>query len=783
MVFHVIVTCVSQKRVPRVESIADDDIKKSNLSQLYEQWISKLENSNLPKIKAIDLYQGDLWNKYIQLYKLVSGLGSAKLWVISAGHGLIEADSEVVPYAITFQREKHIHDSLFNKLDDAAISSLGRKNILREWWKKVTSGESKTKICELLTESPPEDNFLFVLGNGYLEAILPDLNEGIYSRKSGKDVIIISNSKKTSETKDLGQNLLFYSPNFRNLPGTNSVTVNASIAIELVKNVDSTNFLPKPNISELNLFLQELSSTVKVTDKIDRDKSSDDDVYSFIKSALEEDEVSGSILIRKYRDMGKACEQKRFMGIYREVVNDLKKNNSRTKGLPPFTYNDRKGSILFFIPDNDDRVDPDYDFINEKSRPFRDVYRNDAYHYELYGSLNCDGMLVSKGVLEASKEKRKLAEDLGIHGFLRLPEEVPIIGDCGAFSYIFDENPPYETNEILDYYHRSGFNYGVSIDHLIIPAVYTKYNHFHFQNGTIRSITEDEFNKLHKEKALKIIKSVNHQSVNSLFNDEFLIKEEYLDENERDRRYRITMENGINFIKGHRQKGYAFEPIGAVQGWDPQSYAEMAEEFQKQGYRYIALGSLVRSRNEEIIATVDEVNKTRQKDTRLHVFGVGRKDLIKPFLERNVTSVDNAGILRQAWLSSTNNYYAKGFNNYSAIRVPIFNENNIKNLLDNNYDIPNLEKQTLDSLRLYDRDEIDIHQVLEIVTKYNRLMHVPEEVIATYRRTLEDKPWKQCPCTICRETGIEVVIFRGNNRNRRRGFHNTWFFYQWLKEQ
>jgi len=45
-------------------------------------------------------------------------------------------------------------------------------------------------------------------------------------------------------------------------------------------------------------------------------------------------------------------------------------------------------------------------------------------------------------------------------------------------------------------------------------------------------------------------------------------------------------------------------------------------------------------------------------------------------------------------------------------------------------------------------------------------------------RTLEDRPWEKCPCDICKRWGIEIVIFRGNNRNRRRGFHNTYVFYQ-----
>ncbi|MEM1577081.1 MAG: hypothetical protein QXT98_06190, partial [Archaeoglobaceae archaeon] len=56
------------------------------------------------------------------------------------------------------------------------------------------------------------------------------------------------------------------------------------------------------------------------------------------------------------------------------------------------------------------------------------------------------------------------------------------------------------------------------------------------------------------------------------------------------------------------------------------------------------------------------------------------------------------------------------------------------------------------------------------------------ELISYYRKTLEDKPWKRCGCPICSKIGIEVVIFRGNNRNRRRGFHNTYVFYQVLKD-
>ena len=59
---------------------------------------------------------------------------------------------------------------------------------------------------------------------------------------------------------------------------------------------------------------------------------------------------------------------------------------------------------------------------------------------------------------------------------------------------------------------------------------------------------------------------------------------------------------------------------------------------------------------------------------------------------------------------------------------------------------------------------------------------IRKSMVKEYQRTLVKMPWKQCPCSICQQNGVEVIIFRGNNRNRRRGFHNTYVFYELLKQ-
>jgi hypothetical protein len=52
-----------------------------------------------------------------------------------------------------------------------------------------------------------------------------------------------------------------------------------------------------------------------------------------------------------------------------------------------------------------------------------------------------------------------------------------------------------------------------------------------------------------------------------------------------------------------------------------------------------------------------------------------------------------------------------------------------------------------------------------------------------YRETLEDRPWRACSCGICEHVGIDVAVFRGAERNKRRGFHNLYVFNQRLRRE
>ena len=458
--------------------------------------------------------------------------------------------------------------------------------------------------------------------------------------------------------------------------------------------------------------------------------------------------------------------------------------DSRVIKLPEdWKKSSHRKKIRYFIPEWDDLVNPVYDFENDLHPDGTgDGYEFAYYSHQLYESPPYDGILISKIVVEMKKSKKAIFEKLGVHRYLRVPREFPIMGDCGAFGYITEEVPPYQTDEILDYYQRLDFDYGVSIDHLIVNGILKREVCLLLdKKGKTQKISEEQYAKLLESGKAKEVKSIKRQ-LDLFENGPYLCRQEIIDKDERNRRYELTINNARDFIEGHRKGGYRFVPIGAAQGWSPDSYADAVAEYQKMGYKYIALGGLVRTTSADIIKVLKVVHKVLKKGVQLHLFGVARPDAIEEMHRLGVTSVDSASFLRRAWLGASANYHMPQ-GKYAAIRIPQAEKSpRAKKMVREGKisleGVQQLEEKCLRLVRSYDRKESDLDEVLKAVMAYDDLMggnrNGHEKLI---RKTLEDRPWETCNCKICRESGIEVIIFRGNNRNRRRGFHNTKVFY------
>ncbi|MFI8775100.1 tRNA-guanine transglycosylase DpdA [Gordonia sp. NPDC062954] len=390
--------------------------------------------------------------------------------------------------------------------------------------------------------------------------------------------------------------------------------------------------------------------------------------------------------------------------------------------------------MKFFFPDSQDLVSPTYDFIHDEYSPLRVRQRDDRYAHEVLSEPAYDGVLVSKAVVDGSVRgtgkysmpQRQRIYRMGVRAFFRLPKITATMGDCGSFTYANEPEPPYSIGEVLDFYEECGFDAGVSIDHVILG--YSK-------SG--ESAPDDWY-----------------------------------------RRQQMTLECAQKYLDETRARNSTVAPIGAAQGWDPPSYAESVAALQKMGYTRIALGGMIALRTPDIVDCLLAIDDIRSSDVGLHLLGISRIENFDNFRSLGVTSFDSTSAFRQAFMDDRDNYHTAD-TTYAAIRVPQVEGNvTLKRAIlagrVQQADAVSGERDALMALRDYDAGRVSMTSALDSVLAYERLVigSKKKSYEEQYRRTLEAAPWRSCQCGLCADHGIEIAIFRGTERNKRRGFHN-----------
>jgi hypothetical protein len=401
--------------------------------------------------------------------------------------------------------------------------------------------------------------------------------------------------------------------------------------------------------------------------------------------------------------------------------------------------------MKFFFPDSHDLVDPSFDFASERRSETRLRHRDDQYAHEVYDETPYSGILVSKAIVDGTEKgagkyttaQRHRLLRMGVREFFRFGERsLETIGDCGAFSYVKEKKPPYSVDEVITFYLDCQFDHGVSVDHIILG-----YHSDEAGDGVLDSTVLSDYQE----------------------------------------RQEITLTLAREFMAIHKRQKLRFTPVGVAQGWSPKSYASSVSALQKMGYRYIGVGGLVPLKTDEIIACLRKVDALRKQETQLHLFGVNRCEQLDEFAGYGVTSFDSTSPLLQAFKHDRENYYTQDYR-YSALRVPQIEGNarlggQIRAGSVNQENARRLEQACLKALVHYDQRGGKVDSALNLLREYDLVHDGRKDRTADYRKTLVDRPWKSCKCKICRDLGIHVVIFRGAERNRRRGFHNLYVTY------
>ena len=423
--------------------------------------------------------------------------------------------------------------------------------------------------------------------------------------------------------------------------------------------------------------------------------------------------------------------------------------------------------MKFLYSDTKDFIDPDYDFIDDSSAPGRKI-SDDKYAHEIMDTEPYDGLLVamsglmrsSNGAESKARYKPSQTQEVlreGIRKFLRYDsdkfKDKILMGDCGSFAYADQPKPAFEPWEVADFYLTAGFSHGCHPDHIIF-----------------------DFDKTNPSN-----KRINKNAVE---------------------RFEITLSNAEEFLKLTKGERPKFEPIGVVQGWSPASMAQAANSLEKMGYKYLAIGGLVPLSNDDIHSILQAVRYSIDQSTKIHLLGFAKADHIQDFIKYNISSFDSTSPLIKAFKDSRRNYFLpKGdgtLEYFTAIRIPQALENNkllsaIKSGLLNGNELLRQEKNALGALRDFDLGRGSLDTALNNIVEYQRSLTIASEpdpskrdkktetVSKNLQITLNASPWKRCECSICRSAGVEVIIFRASNRNKRRGFHNLGIYLQHVK--
>lgn len=408
--------------------------------------------------------------------------------------------------------------------------------------------------------------------------------------------------------------------------------------------------------------------------------------------------------------------------------------------------------MKFFFPDGLDVIDPAFDFRTETHSLFRARQQDDFYAHEVFFPPPYDGILVSKAVMDGvcggtrqyTVARRHRLMRLGANEFFRLSKggkRLESMGDCGAFSYVRERKPPFSVREVVEFYNECGFDLGLSTDH-VIP--------FFRSGGGGSGIREYD------------------------------VPQEW------ERRQQLTLQLAEEFIRLHARVG-KFVPVGVAQGWSTDSYAKAFEQLQRMGYRYIAVGGLAPQKTTAVIATLSQIQTIRLPDTRIHLLGLLRCERARIYRDFGVVSFDTTAPLRHAFKGHDRNYHTLE-REYAAIRVPQVDGNiklqrKIKSGVVAQDEALRLEKECLRTLRLYETGLVRLEEVLEPLREFELVHSGNDERIPFYAEVLQDRPWDNCKCAICQALGIQVVIFRGRERNTRRGFHNIFVLAQRLQSE
>lgn len=426
--------------------------------------------------------------------------------------------------------------------------------------------------------------------------------------------------------------------------------------------------------------------------------------------------------------------------------------------------------MRFYVPEWDDAVDSNYDFRHDELSTLDRQERNLDYIWDIFerDTTPIDGVLISREQVEETIRKADRLAEYGVYDdpVLSVPEWLPTISDCGAWGYKSLPFPPYGNAEMLDFYETLEVTVGVTIDHLVLGSgkdkgrLYLDERAFNtdFKKSDIPDALTDVADLMidewpdewptYVEDYEPSIYTQSKGDVESFVPEDFqgdidavlarLTQDPRAVYREDDAafRYELTLRNAQEMYDLYHKGSYPFRLMVAIQGWDPKTYIEAAEEVLNIGYDYLGIGGVAGSPIHDVRQIVKGVGKTvkefeRENNTRIdsHVFGFAKSEAFETVGRSGMTSFDSASMLRSAWTGGQN-YRLDSDERYDAIRVRYpSNRDSLAKAVEKSL----RGRETLVALRAYDSGEPIVDALYEWQEKAEKVLPATREYLREHR--------------------------------------------------
>ena len=299
---NIIVTCTKRKSVIPDAQTCLHNVPGNDLRTLVPAWIKRLKGYKGHKVSAIDLYQGDHWQVAKSLVGIANPFGKSRLWVCSAGYGLIPADCWIAPYSATFSTGHP--DSVPDRLKN------GHRDLV-QWWRAVSkwSGpdpkEPRT-IAEIALQFP-KSRILIAASNSYLQTMLEDLEIARKTLVKADHLILFSGTGRVPN--ELSENLVDSDARMQGFFGGALMSLNVRTLGWAIENSEETGLSP----DRIRKAISKQVSKVVPVERMNRTHLTDIQVSEFIERQHHRGHpLVATSLLKLLRSTGFACEQKRF---------------------------------------------------------------------------------------------------------------------------------------------------------------------------------------------------------------------------------------------------------------------------------------------------------------------------------------------------------------------------------------------------------------------------------------------------------------------------------------